>query len=145
MARASGPVEVTRGYLSGEDVLAIAQYACDDMQIVVRDVGLPESAVHGPSASVFGQEAYPDLIGKAAALLRSLAVDRSLSDGNKRTAWLSCVAFLPLNGVSLRPDIDATERLVISVATAESDDAKPIAEALRELVEGAGGADGTGE
>ncbi len=35
-------------YLSSEDILVIAGYACDDMQIVVRDAGLLESAAHRP-------------------------------------------------------------------------------------------------
>ncbi|MFE2939106.1 type II toxin-antitoxin system death-on-curing family toxin [Streptomyces sp. NPDC059255] len=121
-------------YLSAEDVLAIADHACDDMQVVVRDVGLLESAVHRPSAAMFGQEAYPDVIEKAAALLQSLAVNHPLFDGNKRTAWLSCVTFLALNDVHLRPDIDAAERLVIGVATGRMDEIKAIADCLRELV-----------
>ncbi|MFG2593401.1 type II toxin-antitoxin system death-on-curing family toxin [Streptomyces sp. NPDC048438] len=121
-------------YLSSEDILVIAGYACDDMQVVVRDVGLLESAAHRPSAAMFGEEAYPDVIDKAAALLQSLAVNRPLFDGNKRTAWLSCVSFLAMNGVDLRPDIDAAERLVIAVATGETDEVKVIAQGLRELV-----------
>ncbi|MEU3204600.1 type II toxin-antitoxin system death-on-curing family toxin [Streptomyces cyaneofuscatus] len=120
-------------YLSSEDVLVIAGYACDDMQIVVRDAGLLESAVHRPSAAMFGEEAYPDLIDKAAALLQSLAVNRPFFDGNKRTAWLSCVTFLAMNGVDLRPDIDAAERLVIDVATGETDEIKVISQGLRNL------------
>ncbi|MFF6910230.1 type II toxin-antitoxin system death-on-curing family toxin [Streptomyces sp. NPDC012389] len=123
-------------YLSSEDVLVIAEYACDDMQIVVRDAGLLESAVHRPSAAMFGEEAYPDLIDKAAALLQSLASNRSFFDGNKRTAWLSCVTFLAMNGVDLRPDIDAAERLVIDVATGETDEIKVISQGLRALVDG---------
>ncbi|KAB2589406.1 type II toxin-antitoxin system death-on-curing family toxin [Streptomyces arboris] len=121
-------------YLSSEDVLVIAEHACDDMQIVVRDAGLLESAVHRPSAAMFGEEAYPDLIDKAAALLQSLAVNRPFFDGNKRTAWLSCVTFLAMNGVDLRPDIDAAERLVIDVATGETDEIKVISQGLRALV-----------
>ncbi|APS21307.1 phage killer protein [Streptomyces sp. Tue 6075] len=121
-------------YLSSEDILVIAGYACDDMQIVVRDVGLLESAAHRPSAAMFGEEAYPDLLDKAAALLQSLAVNRPLFDGNKRTAWLSCVSFLAMNGVDLRPDIDAAERLVIDVATGETDEIKLISQGLRNLV-----------
>ncbi|MGW0781121.1 type II toxin-antitoxin system death-on-curing family toxin [Streptomyces sp. NPDC002913] len=121
-------------YLSSEDTLVIAGYACDDMQVVVRDVGLLESAAHRPSAAMFGEEAYPDVIDKAAALLQSLAVNHPLFDGNKRTAWLSCVSFLAMNGVDLRPDIDAAERLVIAVATGETDEVKVIAQGLRELV-----------
>lgn len=126
---------MTSIYLSAEDVLGIAALAVDDQDVVVRDAGLLESAVHRPSAAMFGQEAYPDLLDKAAALLQSLAINHPFVDGNKRTAWTSCVVFLALNGVQLRPDIDAAERLVIAVATGSLDEVKAIGEALRELVE----------
>ncbi|MEU2505545.1 type II toxin-antitoxin system death-on-curing family toxin [Streptomyces sp. NPDC007863] len=121
-------------YLSAEDVLVIAGYAVDDQAIVVRDAGLLESAVHRPSAAMFGEEAYPDLLGKAAALLQSLVINHPLFDGNKRTAWLSCVTFLAMNGVQLRPDIDAAERLVIEVATGRTDEVGAIAQELRALL-----------
>ncbi|MEU7294258.1 type II toxin-antitoxin system death-on-curing family toxin [Streptomyces exfoliatus] len=121
-------------YLSAEDVLVVAEHAVDDQNVVVRDAGLLESAVHRPSAAMFGEEAYPDLLDKAAALLQSLAINHPFLDGNKRTAWLSCVTFLAMNGVQLRPDIDAAERLVISVATGETDEVKVISQGLRELI-----------
>ncbi|KUN59692.1 phage killer protein [Streptomyces canus] len=120
---------------TAEDVLAIAQHAVDDQGVVVRDAGLLESAVHRPSASMFGQEAYADLFDKAAALLQSLAINRPFIDGNKRTAWVSCVAFLAMNDVQLRPDVDAAERLVIAVATGGPDEVKAISEVLRDLAE----------
>ncbi|KUM68644.1 type II toxin-antitoxin system death-on-curing family toxin [Streptomyces griseorubiginosus] len=126
---------MTYVYLSAEDVLAIAHHAVDDQDVVVRDAGLLESAVHRPSASMFGQEAYTDLFDKAAALLQSLAINHPFLDGNKRTAWVSCVVFLALNDVQLRPDIDAAERLVIAVATGSVDEVKAISEALRDLSE----------
>ncbi|QKW27772.1 type II toxin-antitoxin system death-on-curing family toxin [Streptomyces seoulensis] len=126
---------MTSIYLSAEDVLGIAALAVDDQDVVVRDAGLLESAVHRPSAAMFGQEAYPDLLDKAAALLQSLAINHPFVDGNKRTAWTSCVVFLALNGVQLRPDIDAAEHLVIAVATGSLDEVKAIGEALRKLVE----------
>ncbi|MCO4699165.1 type II toxin-antitoxin system death-on-curing family toxin [Streptomyces sp. RO-S4] len=126
---------MTYVYLTAEDVLAIAEDAVDDQRIAVRDAGLLESAVHRPSASMFGQEAYADLFDKAAALLQSLAVNHPFVDGNKRTAWVSCVVFLALNGVQLRPDIDAAEHLVIAVATGRLDEVKAISEALRDLAE----------
>ncbi|MEU6007767.1 type II toxin-antitoxin system death-on-curing family toxin [Streptomyces sp. NPDC047453] len=122
-------------YLSAEDVLAIAELAVDDQKVIVRDAGLLESAVHRPSASMFGQEAYADLYDKAAALLQSLAINHPFVDGNKRTAWTSCVVFLALNNVQLRPDINAAERLVIDVATGALEEVKLIGEALRELAE----------
>lgn len=121
-------------YLSSEDILVIAEHACPDMQIVVRDAGLLESAAHRPSAAMFGEEAYPDVVDKAAALLQSLAINHPLFDGNKRTAWLSCMTFLAMNGVDLRPDIDAAERLVIAVATGEMDEVKVISQGLGDTV-----------
>lgn len=126
---------MTYVYLDAEDILIIAQAACDDMQIVVRDAGLLESAAHRPMAEMFGQQAYPDLFEKAAALLQSLAVNPPLFDGNKRMASLSCFTFLAMNGVQLRPDIDAAEALVIGVATGDIDEVKVIAEGLRALSE----------
>ncbi|MER6803393.1 MULTISPECIES: type II toxin-antitoxin system death-on-curing family toxin [Streptomyces] len=91
--------------------------------------------VHCPAAAVFGQEAYPDLFGKAAALLQSLAINRPFVDGNRRTAWTSCVVFLAVSDVQLRPDTDAAERLVIAVATGAVDEVEAVSEALRELSE----------
>jgi death-on-curing protein len=126
---------VTYVYLDAEDVLAIAAAAVDDQDVVVRDLGLLESAVHRPSASMFGQEAYTDLFDKAAALLQSLAVNHPFIDGNKRTAWTSCMVFLAMNDVQLRPDIDAAERLVIAVSTGRTDEVKGISEALRALAD----------
>ena len=122
-------------YLSAEDVLAIAVHAVDDQDVVVRDAGLLESAVHRPSASMFGQEAYTDLFDKTAALLQSLAINHPFLDGNKRTAWVSCVVFLAMNGAQLRPDIDTAERLVIAVSTGSVDEVKAISEVLRGLAE----------
>jgi death-on-curing protein len=122
-------------YLTAEDVLAIADLAVDDQAVVVRDAGLLESAVHRPAAAMFGREAYGDLFDKAAALLQSLAINHPFVDGYERTAWTSCVVFLALNEVQLRPDIDAAERLVIGVATGELEDVKVISEALRDLAE----------
>ncbi|MET9844960.1 type II toxin-antitoxin system death-on-curing family toxin [Streptomyces ossamyceticus] len=126
---------MTYVYLSAEDVLAIAELAVDDQDVVIRDAGLLESAVHRPSASMFGQEAYSDLFDKAAALLQSLTINHPFVDGNKRTAWTSCVVFLAMNRAQLRPDIDAAERLVIAVATGGMDEVKAISEVLRGLAE----------
>jgi death-on-curing protein len=124
---------VTQLLLAAEDILPVARHACDDMQVVVRDTGLLESAAHRPTATVFGREAYPGLFEKAAALLQSLAVNHPLFDGNKRTAWLSAMVFLAVNDVQLRPDIDAAERLVVDVATGRRHDVALIADGLRAL------------
>ncbi|MET7574190.1 Fic family protein [Streptomyces sp. NPDC005492] len=75
----------------------------------VRDYGLLDSAVARPQASVFGQDAYPDVWQKAAALMESLARNRALVDGNKRIAWYTTWVFLHLNGHPLDADFDVDE------------------------------------
>jgi len=65
----------------------------------VRDADLLDSAVMRPQASAFGQDAYPTIYEKAAALLHSLVLNHPFNDGNKRTATLAALLFLRLNGV----------------------------------------------
>lgn len=75
----------------------------------VRDYGLLDSALARPKASVFGQDAYPDVWHKAAALMESLARNHALVDGNKRLAWYATWVFLQINGCPLRADFDVDE------------------------------------
>ena len=117
-------------HLTVEQALRIARAAIGG-PVEVRDIGLLESAVHRPRASVLGQDAYPDLLNKAAALLHSLARNHALVDGNKRLAWLATYVFCAKNGVELDPDDDIAYDLVVAVASGEVDDVAAIAEALR--------------
>ena len=96
----------------------------------VRDVGLLDSAAARPRTMVFGQEAYPTLPLKAAALLHSLARNHPLVDGNERLGWLATVVSLDLNGT--QPDLsdDAAFQLVMDVAAGAAD-VEEIAERLR--------------
>ncbi len=82
----------------------------------VRDVGLLDSAAARPRSSAFGQEAYPTLALKAAALLHSLARNHALVDGNKRLAWLATVVFLDLNSQRTRLSHDDAFGLVMDVS-----------------------------
>jgi death on curing protein len=66
----------------------------------VRDFGLLDSAVLRPRSSAFGEDAYPNLELKVAALLHSLTNNHALVDGTKRIAWLAAVVFCDLNGVA---------------------------------------------
>jgi death-on-curing protein len=99
--------------------------------VEVRDLGLLDAAVHRPRASVLGQDAYPDLFAKAAALLHSLARSHPLVDGNKRLAWLATYVFCAKNGVELDPADDDAYDLVIAVAAGEIDDISVIGDWLR--------------
>lgn len=87
----------------------------------VRDVGLLDSAVHRPRSSAFGEDAYPTLSFKAAALLHSMTKNHALVDGNKRLAWLSTVVFCDLNGCVPQLTDDEAFQLVWDVASSEMD------------------------
>jgi death-on-curing protein len=82
----------------------------------VRDVGLLDSAAARPRSSAFGQDAYPSLDLKAAALLHSVVNNHALVDGNKRLAWLAAVVFLDVNGHQPKLTDDEAFDLVWQVA-----------------------------
>ncbi|MFE5713390.1 type II toxin-antitoxin system death-on-curing family toxin [Streptomyces sp. NPDC056501] len=125
-------------YLTVQEVLELADFACAGQQIAVRDLGLLSSAVHRPQSQMFGVEAYSDLFEKAAALLQSLAVNHPLVDGNKRMAWMCTVVFLDFNGTEMvGVDQDEAYKLVIDVATGDLEDIVLIARRLRGLHEAA--------
>ncbi|GLP76650.1 toxin Doc [Mycobacterium antarcticum] len=105
-------------YLDLDDLLEVAREAVGG-HIAVGDYGLLESALARPRASVFGQDAYPDLHLKAAALLHSVARNHALVDGNKRLAWTACLTFLAVNGQWISAPEDERFDFVIRVATGE--------------------------
>lgn len=119
-------------HITTEQALRIARAAVGG-PIEVRDLGLLDAAVHRPRATVLGQDAYPDLMSKAAALLHSLAGNHPLVDGNKRLAWLATYVFCAKNGVELDPPDDAAYDLVIAVASGALDDVGVIADRLASL------------
>ena len=73
----------------------------------VRDVGLLDSEAARPRSSAFGEDAYPSISLKAAALLHSITNNHALVDGNKRLAWLATTVFLDLNG--FQPELSDEE------------------------------------
>ncbi|GAA1718806.1 type II toxin-antitoxin system death-on-curing family toxin [Propioniferax innocua] len=103
-------------FLSTEDLLTLVT----DLGVgPVRDLGLLESAAHRPTTSLWGQEAYPALELKAAALMDSLVNNHPLVDGNKRLGWLATLVFLDLNGVWIEASDDDAYDLVITVASGQ--------------------------
>jgi death-on-curing protein len=116
-------------FLDLEDLLVIAEIATGG-SVLVRDHGLLASALARPQTTVFGEDGYPGLLDKAAALLQSLAGNHALVDGNKRLAWLATYTFLRLNGVDLRTDDAQVVDVVIAVADGTLDEVGDIAKRL---------------
>ncbi len=116
-------------FLSVEDLLRIAARVVDG-DVGVRDLGLLEAAAARPQTSLFGDDAYPTVHAKAAALLHSIVNNHALVDGNKRLGLASVIAFLGLNGWVLTLTNDEAYDLVISVADGSIDDVPEIAAIL---------------
>lgn len=83
----------------------------------VRDMVLLESAAGRPRQTAFGEDAYPTLPAKAAALLHSIVRNHPFADGNKRTATVAALFMLDVNG--LRVTWDAQEALDRIMSMAE--------------------------
>ena len=119
-------------FLSVEDLLEIAHGVLGVVE--VRDMGLLASAAGRPQTTVFGEDAYPTLADKAAALMHSVARNHALVDGNKRLAWSATRVFCLLNGRDIAFSVDDAEALVLAVATGAAyvpDIAVAIGERLR--------------
>lgn len=123
-------------FLDLDDVLDLIRRLLGDPP-PIQDIGLLGSAVARPQTAVFGQDAYPDIWSKAAALLQSIVNNHALIDGNKRLGWLATAVFLEINGVSvIHVSNDDIYQFVIDVA-ANNPSYEHIAAALRALVTGA--------
>ena len=118
-------------HLDVEDLLRAAEVTLGRSP-EVRDVGLLEAACARTRASVFGEEAYPDLDAKAAALLHSIVTGHALVDGNKRLGWVSVRLFYRLNGRDLQMPVDDAFDLVASVADGSLREVSAIAARLRD-------------
>lgn len=89
----TAPIE----YLDIDDLIELTILLLGDPP-PIRDLGLLGSAAARPQTTAFGEDAYPDLWTKAAALLQSILKNHALIDGNKRLGWLATAVFLELNG-----------------------------------------------
>jgi death-on-curing protein len=116
-------------YLTLEELLYIAERTLGE--VLVRDHGLLESALARPQTTVFGDDAYPRVEEKAAALLHSIARNHALVDGNKRLALAGTIASLGMNGWRLTLSNDEAYDLVMAVAAGELDDVAKIGSMLR--------------
>lgn len=128
------PVE----HLDLDDLVALAVVLLGDPP-PIRDLGLLAAAAERPRASAFGEDAYPEVVSKAAALLHSIVTTHPLVDGNKRLGWLACATFLDLNGIdpTVVSDDDVFD-LVMRIASARVE-LEVLADQLRTLL--AAGAD----
>ncbi len=84
----------------------------------LRDIGLLESAVARSMATFDGQDLYPTMFAKAAALMESLVVNHAFVDGNKRVAITAAALFLWRKGYRIVADNAELERFTRQVVLA---------------------------
>lgn len=96
----------------------------------IKDYALFDSAICEPMKTFAGQDLYPDIITKAACYLRSLAMNHPFYDGNKRTALLSTIIFLELNGYKVTCDNNTLYNLIKEIVE-NKDNIQTIVEKLK--------------
>ncbi len=85
----------------------------------VKDMGGLQSAVAQPQMTFGGEDFYPTLAEKAAALAFSLINNHPFHDGNKRTGHAAMVLFLDINDCDFVDVLDDQERVILAVAASK--------------------------
>ncbi|WP_322923442.1 type II toxin-antitoxin system death-on-curing family toxin [Paenibacillus campi] len=104
-------------YLSIQEVIAInvamIQRYSPAEYIGVKEPDLLEPAVYRPQSTAFGEDAYPTIYEKAAALFESLGQNHPFHNANKRTACTALVIFLRYNGLHFKMDTKKAEDFTV--------------------------------
>ena len=85
----------------------------------LRDSGLLESAIARPFQTFGGEDLYPSVFEKAAALGESLIINHPFIDGNKRTGAVAMSALLEDEGLIFSAEEEDFYNFVISISTRE--------------------------
>jgi death-on-curing protein len=87
----------------------------------LRDLGRLEAAIATQTQNVFGEELYPTVIEKTAAIIRGIIADHPFVDGNKRTGMLTGLTLLETNNVRFTAQIGEIENFAVKIATHKLD------------------------
>ena len=113
-------------YLSAEQVLVLHALLIEETSggFGVRDIGLLKAAIARPQSTFDGDDIYPDIISKTAALLHSLIENHPFVDGNKRTGITAAGLLLEMNGLSLIAASPELEEFTLEIARGNMDISK---------------------
>jgi death-on-curing protein len=108
-------------YLSGSQILGLHEALVKHFggAAAVRDRGFLESAAARPAMTFGGEDLYPDIPSKAAALMHSLVLNHPFLDGNKRVGVASAEFFIEQNDYGLGATDGELEELTLAVAEGE--------------------------
>jgi death on curing protein len=105
-------------YLSVDQIIALHGVLVRDFggSPAIRDGGGLESAVARPAMTFAGEDLYPDIPAKTAALTHSLVLNHPFVDGNKRVGAAAAEYFLERNGYVLIATDAELEQITLAVA-----------------------------
>lgn len=104
-------------YLELPDALSQIEY----LGFHIRDVGLLQGCLARPQTTLYGEDTYPALAEKAAALLHLIVTSNPMVDGNKRTGWTLMITFLKFNDYEVIAETEDALDFLLSVATGQRD------------------------
>jgi death on curing protein len=87
----------------------------------IRDMALLDAAAARPAASAFGEDAYPTLRQKVAALFHSIVRNHPFTDGNKRTATVGAIFMFAVNGQCVMWQTEDALSFILEVAEGRTD------------------------
>src|SRR3972149_7015317 len=118
LARAGLEDLLARPPEAGQEVLELYRRVIEETGGAsgVRDLSALLSSIAQPRMTFEGQDLYPDLADKAAALGFSIVMNHPFLDGNKRTAHAAMEAFLLLNGHELVAATPEQEQVLLGLA-----------------------------
>jgi death-on-curing protein len=105
-------------YLTVGEVLLLYRWVMEQSGGTVGILNLSglEAAVAQPRVTFNGQELYPTIVEKAAALGFSLIMNHPFVDGNKRAGHAALETFLVLNDYEIDAEFDEQEQLILRIA-----------------------------
>jgi death on curing protein len=104
-----------------EDILQVHQFSIDKFGggNGIRDTGSLESAIARPFKTFGGEDLYPTIFEKAAALGESLIVNHPFIDGNKRTGFFAMISLIEDDGYFLKSTQNEAYDFTIKISTGE--------------------------
>lgn len=106
-------------YLTTKQVIAIntlqIRLYSPQEPVGVKDPNLLDSAINRPKQTIFGNDAYPSIYEKAAALFESIAKNHAFHNANKRTALTSLIVFLKINHYRWTMGIEEEQDFTVDV------------------------------
>ncbi|MCC6763881.1 MAG: type II toxin-antitoxin system death-on-curing family toxin [Deltaproteobacteria bacterium] len=85
----------------------------------LRDRGALKAAVARSQETFGGEDLYPDVVTKAAALMHALVMNHPFVDGNKRVGAHAGIVFLVINDVE--PDFSSAELTEVTLRVARGE------------------------